>query len=148
VLRFLLPLSISPSFPSPLCSFFCFLVTRSRSPCHVGLNGILIQETQETFKIITFSNHVKTLPKAHNIFSVYVPGEGAPFQIKDLPADTPKINLPASSSSLPTTMSTDNNSTLSPCENFHLVELYGNQMLFRSYERSSRKFKSKATIEL
>jgi ribonuclease P protein subunit POP4 len=90
-----------------------FPVIRSRSPTHVGQRGILIQETQETFVIVSASNAVKVLPKRDTIFSFSLPhASGQP-------------------SALP-----------------QVFELYGDHLCFRSYERSARKFKAKATIEL
>lgn len=90
-----------------------FTVIRSRSPTHVGQRGILIQETQETFVIVSPTNAVKVLPKRDTIFSFSLPNaNGQP-------------NAPP-----------------------QVFELYGDHLCFRSYERSARKFKAKATIEL
>lgn len=43
----------------------CILtVTRSKCPSYVGTSGILLQETRNTFKIITKENQLKTIPKS------------------------------------------------------------------------------------
>ena len=45
---------------------------QSRCPSYVGLKGIVIQETQHVFRIVTEEDKVKTIPKAHSIFSLVV----------------------------------------------------------------------------
>lgn len=47
-------------------------VIKSQSPGLVGLTGIVLQETTNTFKIITAENKYKTLPKAHTVFTMKV----------------------------------------------------------------------------
>ncbi|XP_030835484.1 ribonuclease P protein subunit p29 [Strongylocentrotus purpuratus] len=43
----------------------CILtVTRSKCPAYVGISGILLQETRNTFKVITKENKMKTIPKS------------------------------------------------------------------------------------
>jgi len=49
-------------------------VTRSKCPLLLGLTGIVIQETQSTFKIVTTNSTLKIIPKAGNIFSLKVNG--------------------------------------------------------------------------
>ncbi|OZJ02847.1 hypothetical protein BZG36_03223 [Bifiguratus adelaidae] len=44
-------------------------VTRSKCPSFVGVNGIMIQETENTFKIITPQDKLKVIPKVANVFS-------------------------------------------------------------------------------
>jgi ribonuclease P protein subunit POP4 len=45
-------------------------VTQSRTPSCVGLQGIMIRETRDTFVIVTKKNKVKHIPKEPSIFSV------------------------------------------------------------------------------
>lgn len=112
-------------------AFLSSSVVKCRSPTHVGQRGILIQETQETFQIVTESNALKVLPKRHTVFSFTVPAITA--------AD------PTAATNTPTAMSPVPARQPAPAQIF---ELYGDHMCFRSYERSSRKFKAKATIQL
>jgi len=83
----------------------CYLtVSRSKCPSYVGTSGIVIQETKNTFKIITEKDNIKMIPKAANVFT---------FE----------------------------------CQGF-VFTLNGNHFRFRSSERSARKFKYKATVDL
>jgi len=45
-------------------------VIRSKNPSIIGLSGICLQEHQNTFKIITKSDIMKTLPKKGNVFTL------------------------------------------------------------------------------
>ncbi|KAI9272968.1 Rof/RNase P-like protein [Phascolomyces articulosus] len=45
-------------------------VTKSSNPLLVGSTGIVIQETQNLFKIITKENKVKSIPKSKTVFQV------------------------------------------------------------------------------
>jgi len=48
----------------------CMLkVTRSSIPSHIGTEGILIQETATTFRIITPHNKLRIVPKKDTAFS-------------------------------------------------------------------------------
>eukprot|EP00054_Salpingoeca_dolichothecata_P035163 m.4664 g.4664 ORF g.4664 m.4664 type:complete len:231 (+) comp5120_c0_seq1:86-778(+) len=49
-------------------------VTRSKCPTLVGLEGILIQETERTFRIVTQQDQLKCLPKKNSVFSVEFQG--------------------------------------------------------------------------
>ncbi|KIK96284.1 hypothetical protein PAXRUDRAFT_826116 [Paxillus rubicundulus Ve08.2h10] len=110
-------------------------VRRSRNPCLVGLSGIVIHETENAFKIVTRKDKLKLVPKQNSIFAFATPfystlppssSEREPAQTQQSPAepltvlDRPYIEF----------------------------DLHGNQFCFRSADRSSRKFKSKETIEL
>ena len=111
-----------------------FTVVKCRSPTHIGQRGIMIQETQETFQIVTETNAVKILPKRHTIFAITVP----PTKEDDVQMSDATTPYAAAAASTPSR-------TPSPA---HVFELYGDHLCFRSYERSARKFKAKATIEL
>ncbi|CAH1780482.1 unnamed protein product [Owenia fusiformis] len=47
-------------------------VTKSKCPSYVGLTGIIIQETKNTFKIITKDDKIKTLPKENCVFTFII----------------------------------------------------------------------------
>ncbi|ELT93186.1 hypothetical protein CAPTEDRAFT_156834 [Capitella teleta] len=47
-------------------------VNKSRSSCLVGLKGIVLQETKNTFKIITEKDLIRTIPKPHSEFCINV----------------------------------------------------------------------------
>ncbi|KAJ8041384.1 Ribonuclease P protein subunit p29 [Holothuria leucospilota] len=47
-------------------------VTKSKCPTYVGVCGILLQETKNTFKIITEENKLKTVPKSSCEFTFTV----------------------------------------------------------------------------
>ncbi|XP_065914569.1 ribonuclease P protein subunit p29-like [Dysidea avara] len=50
-------------------------VCRSKCKSYVGLHGIMIQETQNTFRLICKDDKIRTIPKANSLFS---------FTIKDV----------------------------------------------------------------
>lgn len=80
-------------------------VVKSCTPGLVGLKGIVLQETSNTFKIITAENKYKTLPKRNTVFAVAIDSQ-------------------------------------------YVSTIYGNHILFKAAERSSRKFKAKQTIDI
>ncbi|PIK47047.1 putative ribonuclease P protein subunit p29 [Apostichopus japonicus] len=47
-------------------------VTKSTCPTYIGMCGILLQETKNTFKIITQADQLKTVPKANCEFTFVV----------------------------------------------------------------------------
>ncbi|XP_078609487.1 ribonuclease P protein subunit p29-like [Branchiostoma floridae x Branchiostoma japonicum] len=49
-------------------------VCKSRCPSYVGLTGIILQEGQKVFKIITKEDKLRTVPKANSVFSVEFEG--------------------------------------------------------------------------
>lgn len=53
----------------------CYLkVVGSRCQGHIGIEGIVVQETQNTFKLINDKDKMLTIPKAHSVFQ---------FKVKD-----------------------------------------------------------------
>eukprot|EP00118_Oscarella_pearsei_P028397 m.2052 g.2052 ORF g.2052 m.2052 type:complete len:228 (+) comp8219_c0_seq1:49-732(+) len=44
-------------------------VSKSKCPSYIGLTGIIVMETQNTFKIITQENNIKVIPKSGSVFS-------------------------------------------------------------------------------
>ncbi|KAE9396071.1 RNase P subunit p29-like protein [Gymnopus androsaceus JB14] len=97
-------------------------VQTSKNPSLVGIQGIVIHESENTFVIITRENKTKVLPKQNAIFTLCVPA----YSISDsLSAASTILDIP------------------------HLAfTLYGNQFRFRASERAGRKFKCKESIEL
>eukprot|EP00746_Dinoflagellata_sp_MGD_P021141 gnl/MRDRNA2_/MRDRNA2_149331_c0_seq1.p1 gnl/MRDRNA2_/MRDRNA2_149331_c0~~gnl/MRDRNA2_/MRDRNA2_149331_c0_seq1.p1 ORF type:complete len:222 (-),score=47.37 gnl/MRDRNA2_/MRDRNA2_149331_c0_seq1:50-715(-) len=50
-------------------------VVRAKNPGCVGTQGIVVQETQNTFRIISEDDKVRTFPKESSVFAVHVRGE-------------------------------------------------------------------------
>lgn len=135
------------------------LVRQSKNPCLVGVSGIVIHETENTFKVVTKADTMKckchsiltdrisccvlVIPKANSVFSLAVPLYST---------ITRKAESPSIASSTTTYMAADEQAVAHPKEVLKLphieFELYGNQFCFRSADRASRKFKHKETIEL
>lgn len=79
-------------------------VSRSRCASVVGLQGIVLQETQNTFKIIGIDDRVRTIPKTHTVFTFTALG--------------------------------------------YKFTIYGQNMMYRSSDRSARKYKDKLFKEI
>ncbi|KAF8268999.1 Rof/RNase P-like protein [Lactarius quietus] len=96
-------------------------VRRSRNAALVGAGGIVVQETENTFKVVTRNDKLKVLPKQGSVFVFAVPlyRTGSADQT-DTVLDGPHVEF----------------------------ELYGNQFCFRAADRAGRKFKHKESIEL
>ncbi|KAI0664902.1 RNase P/MRP, p29 subunit [Cubamyces menziesii] len=104
-------------------------VWKSKNPCLVGLSGIVVHETENTFKVITPMDQLKLIPKQNSVFVFAVP----------LYATSTVPPLPSSSVQTAQTV----------LDMPHIeFELYGNHFCFRAAERAGRKFKHKETIEL
>ncbi|KAJ7703943.1 Rof/RNase P-like protein [Mycena rosella] len=110
-------------------------VHQSKNIAILGISGIVIQETEGTFKVVTKENKVKVLPKQNSIFTFAVP------VYSTLPAThnaTAPLPIPEPGDSLHTVL-----------DAAHVrIELHGNQFCFRSADRAGRKFKAKESIEL
>jgi len=89
-------------------------VRSAKNPALVGLSGIVIHETENTFKVITLKNKLKVIPKHNSTFvftiPLYAPAAAEPTDVPE-----PMIEF----------------------------ELYGDQFTFRSSDRATRKFKQK-----
>ncbi|KAH9821593.1 Rof/RNase P-like protein [Melampsora americana] len=59
-------------------------VSRAKNPSLVGLQGIVVQESQETFKLIDPSHVVKCIPKRHTVFKIELEMKGIGNQIQKL----------------------------------------------------------------
>ncbi|KAI0374793.1 RNase P/MRP p29 subunit [Pilatotrama ljubarskyi] len=105
-------------------------VRRSKNPCLVGISGIVVHETENSFKVITRKDQLKLIPKQNSVFVFAVPIYATPAlppQASSSPSHPPRTVL-----DMP-----------------HIeFELYGNHFCFRAAERAGRKFKHKETIEL
>ncbi|KAF8834610.1 RNase P subunit p29-like protein [Paxillus ammoniavirescens] len=110
-------------------------VRQSRNPCLVGLSGIVIHETENAFKIVTRKDQLKLVPKQNSIFALAIPFHSM------LPSSSSEWEPAQAQQSPPEPLTVLDRSYIE-------FDLYGNQFCFRSADRSSRKFKSKETIEL
>ncbi|KAF9013291.1 Rof/RNase P-like protein [Cyathus striatus] len=111
-------------------------VRQSKNPALVNVMGIVIHETENTFKIITRENKVKMIPKRNSIFTFSVP----------LYSTLPKSHKPEAPFPILSPIEAPKTTVLdSPYIEF---ELHGNQFCFRAAERAGRKFKHKESIEL
>ncbi|KAI0050488.1 RNase P/MRP, p29 subunit [Auriscalpium vulgare] len=115
-------------------------VRRSKNPALVGVSGIVIQETENTLRVITRQNKLKLLPKHGSVFAFAVPLYST-LDATPAPTAPPAVGEagpPEAPQSTPTVL-----------DDPHIeFELYGNQFQFRAAERAGRKFKFKDTIEL
>ncbi|OAV87160.1 hypothetical protein PTTG_29540 [Puccinia triticina 1-1 BBBD Race 1] len=102
------------------------LVHKAKNPSLVNLQGIVIQESEQTFKLIQDDNRIKTIPKAHTIF---------------------QMSLPLLRSPSATTTHTDEKNSNEE-SSFLVFKIFGNQFTFRPTERINKKFKSKAFSQL
>ncbi|CAD6581224.1 MAG: hypothetical protein CYPHOPRED_001520 [Cyphobasidiales sp. Tagirdzhanova-0007] len=61
------------------------MVTKARHPSLVGVGGIVVQETEGTFRIVTDKNDIKVIPKPNVVFVFKLPLQGDDVRIeKDL----------------------------------------------------------------
>ncbi|KAF8216893.1 RNase P subunit p29-like protein [Mycena galopus ATCC 62051] len=114
-------------------------VHQSKNTAILGISGIVIHETEGTFKVVTKENKLKVLPKQNSIFTFAVPAYSTlpPHSTPDSNAPPP-LQIPEPNESLKTVL-----------DAAHVrLELHGNQFCFRSADRAGRKFKAKETVEL
>ncbi|KAF8311042.1 RNase P/MRP, p29 subunit [Clavulina sp. PMI_390] len=121
-------------------------VTDSRNKSLIGCRGIVIFESENTFKIVTQKDAVKVIPKENSIFTFDIPlYPPPPLDPSSLRAPSPEPADPSTSSSSSAQLPISSHLESSPKIRF---QLYGNQFRFRSADRATRKFKPKETIEL
>ncbi|PIL23904.1 hypothetical protein GSI_13655 [Ganoderma sinense ZZ0214-1] len=109
-------------------------VRQSKNPCLVGLSGIVVHETENSFKVITRKDEQKLLPKLNSIFVFAVPL----YAVSASSATPPGSSADADTGDVKTILDMP-----------HIeFELYGNHFCYRAAERAGRKFKHKETIEL
>ncbi|KAH8977756.1 RNase P/MRP, p29 subunit [Lactarius akahatsu] len=123
-------------------------VRRSKNPSLVGASGIVIQETENTFKVVTQKDRLKVLPKQGSVFVFAVPlyHTGTKDPTASIVAAARSSNQHSGTDC--TSRSRDERLT-TVLDGAHVeFELYGNQFCFRATERAGRKFKHKESIEL
>jgi ribonuclease P protein subunit POP4 len=145
-----------------------FTVRRSKNAALVGASGIVVQETENTFKVVTRKNKLKgatsfldTLHDGANpvfflilLSSTVLPKQGSVFTFA-VPLYNSEPSVAAAGSSPPvdansgSTSGSSNDKAETVLDGPHIeFELYGNQFCFRAADRVGRKFKHKETIEL
>ncbi|KAF7307979.1 Ribonuclease P protein subunit [Mycena kentingensis (nom. inval.)] len=111
-------------------------VHQTKNTAILGISGIVIHETEGTFKVVTKDDKMKILPKRNSIFTFAVPVYSTLPPTYD--ANTPYPMPIAQEGQLHTVL-----------DGPHArLELYGNQFCHRSADRAGKKFKAKETIEL
>ena len=142
------------------------IVAEAKNADLVGLSGIVVHETENTFKIVTKKNQFKSthspslyklylpkcsrkvIPKQNSVFTFRVPIYApATQQIQppgpnESPSGVPSAGPVSKEEALPSTFRPLDTV---PCAEF---QLYGNQFRFRSADRVNKKFKHKETIAL
>jgi len=113
-------------------------VYQSKNVSVLGLSGIVILDTENTFSIVTRQNKVKTIPKQNSVFMLAVP-------LYQTSKSMQPSNAQASASQ--NIIDCPDPRTVNDIPHMEF-KLYGNQFRFRSADRASRKFKHKETIEL
>ncbi|KAH8976601.1 RNase P/MRP, p29 subunit [Lactarius hatsudake] len=123
-------------------------VRRSKNAALIGASGIVVQETENTFKVVTQKDRLKVLPKQGSVFVFAVPlyHTGTKDPTASVVADARSSNQHTGTDC--TSRSRDERPT-TVLDGAHVeFELYGNQFCFRATERAGRKFKHKESIEL
>lgn len=124
-------------------------VTRSKVPSLIGTSGIILYESQETFKIITLTNKCVTLPKRGSIFLI----QNRPLLKQASPAHEVLRELTESSDRQGETKSNSSasqgNTQVKVSSSFHLaMTIYGDHFAYRSFDRAVRKFKCLGSITI
>lgn len=128
-------------------------VYQSKNVSVLGLSGIVILDTENTFSIVTRQNKVKSMRidwylltlRAHG--SPAIPKQNSVFMLT-VPLYQTSKSMPASDAQASQNV-TDYPDPQTVNDIPHMeFKLYGNQFRFRSADRASRKFKHKETIEL
>lgn len=130
----------------------CHVVRQSKNPSIVGLSGIVVHETENTFKLVNRKNALKGAANSRILAAV--------FLTPDFTSVIPKGNsvfafaVPLYSTLPSTDHASDDASGEAAAKTTVLdkphieFDLHGNQFRFRSADRAGRKFKHKETIEL
>ncbi|KAF7369724.1 Ribonuclease P protein subunit [Mycena venus] len=109
-------------------------VHQSKNTAILGISGIVIHETEGTFKVVTKENKLKVLPKRNSIFTFAVPVYSTlpPTHNTDAP-----LPIPEAAESLKTVL-----------DGAHMrLELHGNQFCFRSADRAGEESKTSGTAK-
>ncbi|KAH9964712.1 hypothetical protein BGW80DRAFT_1347419 [Lactifluus volemus] len=122
-------------------------VRRSKNAALVGASGIVVQETENTFKVVTRENKLKVLPKQGSVFTFAVPLYNSEPSVAAAGSSSPVGGANSGSTGGSNSSRSDKAETV--LDGPHIeFELYGNQFCFRAADRAGRKFKHKETIEL
>lgn len=124
----------------------------------------MVHETENTFKVVTQKDQLKcrllmfrwpnlhyvlntspVVPKPHSIFVVSLPLYSIMTPTHDMACSGPAVTVDTEVST--SSLSEGTRKSVLDMPRLEL-ELYGNQFCFRAYDRASKKFKSKETIEL
>ncbi|KAJ7726819.1 Rof/RNase P-like protein [Mycena maculata] len=112
-------------------------VHQTKNTAILGISGIVIHETEATFKVVTKENRLKVLPKQNSIFTFAVPVQSILPATHDTDSPLP-LPSPEANEELKTVLDGPH----------ALLQLHGNQFCFRAADRAGRKFKAKESIEL
>ncbi|KAJ7054599.1 RNase P subunit p29-like protein [Mycena amicta] len=108
-------------------------VHQTKNTAILGFSGIVIHETEGTFKIVTKDDKLKILPKRNSIFTFAVP----------------VYSTIGANATLPIPQEGEEQDLRTVLDGPHArMELFGNQFCHRSADRAGKKFKAKETIEL
>ncbi|KAH9991735.1 Rof/RNase P-like protein [Russula vinacea] len=119
-------------------------VRRSKNASLVGASGIVVQETENTFKVVTRKDKLKVLPKQGSVFAFAVPLYSTNHHALIL-----LLLLPRRGDGVDDVDAREAAAARTVLDGPHIeFELYGNQFCFRAADRAGRKFKHKETIEL
>jgi len=109
-------------------------VRRSKNAALVGTSGIVVQETENTFKVVTRKDKLKVLPKQGSVFAFAVPLHSTEAAVINSGTNDGEAGC-------------GRGGTVQDGAHIEL-ELYGNQFRFRAADRAGRKFKHKESIVL
>jgi len=131
-------------------------VTQSKNPDIVGCGGILLQESQETFRVITPQHTVKTIAKRGSVFAVDLSFFKVGLTTDAVASDDVKNKAvqdflkPFSESiaSRAGVKGSKENVWSAEATGATSLVIYGDQFAYRSSERMARKFKINNSIEL
>jgi len=129
-------------------------VRRSKNAALVGASGIVVQETENTFKVVTRKDKLKVLPKQGSVFAFAVPlysteSSSSASATAAAAAAGSGANSGTNGQGEGGDGRDDTREARTVLDGPHIeFELYGNQFCFRAADRAGRKFKHKETIEL
>lgn len=122
----------------------------SKNTATVGLTGIVVHETENTFKIVTKADEFKGNPRRCDIrwrlihfLLVVIPKRNTTFIFR---VPVYALDSHATLTGQGKEPSSLSNSPLDLVPSMEF-DLYGNQFCFRSADRATRKFKHKETLE-
>ncbi|KAJ9098061.1 hypothetical protein QFC19_006496 [Naganishia cerealis] len=113
-------------------------VKKSKNPTLVGQRGIVIQETAETFKLVTPLNVVKVIPKHNALFTLSIPAYSF-STLPHSPAGITTATPPNTATADPTAFA----NTLLTVPKLE-IDILGSAFTFRAEDRAGRKFKPAA----